>query len=201
MTSTQQYRRAPFGDARSRGNTPFVQTPNSQPYKDGITIANGASVQARTQRSPLSSKNPNISPANQPIPEARTTHQSQGKRLSAISTASSNNSARANRRKSHIGPWQLGKTIGRGGCSRVRAVRNIYTGQYGAAKIISKSFAENARAQSLANLIKSAESDASLSVNGKVIPFGLEREIVIMKLLEHQNIVRLYDVWENHNEL
>ncbi len=123
------------------------------------------------------------------------------KRDSEISNASTNASNNTRRRKTHIGPWQLGRTIGRGGCSRVRLVRHSGTGQFGAAKIISKATAEKVRALSLANLIKSAEHDPSLYPGGKVIPFGLEREICIMKLLDHPNIVRLYDIWENHNEL
>jgi serine/threonine-protein kinase HSL1 (negative regulator of Swe1 kinase) len=123
------------------------------------------------------------------------------KRDSAISTASTNASNTTRRRKTHIGPWQLGRTIGRGGCSRVRLVRHSGTGQYGAAKIISKATAEKVRALSLANLIKSAEHDPTLHLDGKVIPFGLEREICIMKLLDHPNIVRLYDIWENRDEL
>ena len=123
-------------------------------------------------------------------------------RNSVASTMSSNASGPlAMRRKSQIGPWQLGKTIGHGGSSTVREVRHTTTGQCGAAKIISKRDAEMERAQSLANLINSAKTDPSLMDNGKVIPFGLEREIIIMKLLEHRNIVRLYDVWENRNQL
>jgi serine/threonine-protein kinase HSL1 (negative regulator of Swe1 kinase) len=82
----------------------------------------------------------------------------------------------------------------------VRLVRHSGTGQYGAAKIISKAMAEKVRAVSLANLIQSAEQDMSMS-DGKLIPFGLEREICIMKLLDHPNIVRLYDIWENRDEL
>ena len=123
------------------------------------------------------------------------------KRDSQISNASTNASNTTRRRKTHIGPWQLGRTIGRGGCSRVRLVRHSGTGQYGAAKIISKATAEKVRALSLANLIQSAEQDPTLYPDGKAIPFGLEREICIMKLLDHPNIVRLYDIWENHNEL
>lgn len=123
------------------------------------------------------------------------------KRDSEISNASTNASNTNRRRKTHIGPWQLGRTIGRGGCSRVRLVRHSGTGQYGAAKIISKATAEKVRALSLANLIQTAEQDPSLSSDGKVIPFGLEREICIMKLLDHPNIVRLYDIWENRDEL
>lgn len=75
------------------------------------------------------------------------------------------------------------------------------TGQYGAAKIISKTTAEKVRALSLANLIQSAEQDPTSHPDSNVIPFGLEREICIMKLLDHQNIVRLYDIWENRDEL
>lgn len=33
------------------------------------------------------------------------------------------------------------------------------------------------------------------------LPYGIEREVVIMKLIEHPNIMRLYDVWENKGEL
>lgn len=123
------------------------------------------------------------------------------KRDSQISNTSTNASYSNRRRKTHIGPWQLGKTIGRGGCSRVRLVRHSATGQYGAAKIISKATAEKVRALSLANLIQSAEQEPSLHPTGKMIPFGLEREICIMKLLDHPNIVRLYDIWENRDEL
>ncbi|KAF2629620.1 Pkinase-domain-containing protein [Macroventuria anomochaeta] len=123
------------------------------------------------------------------------------KRDSTISNASTNASNTNRRRKTHIGPWQLGRTIGRGGCSRVRLVRHSMTGQFGAAKIISKTTAEKVRALSLANLIQSAEQDPTLYPDGKVIPFGLEREICIMKLLDHPNIVRLYDIWENRDEL
>lgn len=122
------------------------------------------------------------------------------KRDSEISNASTN-ASHGGRRKTHIGPWQLGKTVGKGGCSRVRIVRHSGTGKYGAAKIISKSTAEKVRAMSLANLCESAQYDPTLFASGKVIPFGLEREICIMKLLDHPYIVKLYDIWENRNEL
>jgi serine/threonine-protein kinase HSL1 (negative regulator of Swe1 kinase) len=80
-------------------------------------------------------------------------------------------------------------------------VRHSGNGQYGAAKIISKATADKVRALSLANLANSSEHDPTLFPGGKVIPFGLEREICIMKLLDHPNIVHLYDIWENRNEL
>jgi serine/threonine protein kinase len=127
-------------------------------------------------------------------------HERDSKRNSAISTTSTNASGR--RRKTYIGHWQLGKTIGKGGCSRVRVVRHKTRHQYGAVKIITRTTAENTRAQSLANLIESTKGNVGSAVMGcKPIPYGLEREIAVMKLLEHPNIVRLYDVWENRNEL
>jgi serine/threonine protein kinase len=62
--------------------------------------------------------------------------------------------------------------------------------------------ADQLRALSLVNLIESAEKDPSLmGTDTKFIPFGLEREICIMKLLHHPNIVRLHDIWENRNEM
>lgn len=74
--------------------------------------------------------------------------------------------------------------------------------QYGAVKIITRTVAESTRAQSLANLIETTKGSMGPSAMGhKPIPYGLEREIAVMKLLEHPNIVRLYDVWENRNEL
>ncbi|KAF2155687.1 Pkinase-domain-containing protein [Myriangium duriaei CBS 260.36] len=128
--------------------------------------------------------------------------QHNGKRDSEISNASSTGSG--NGRKRTIGQWQLGRTIGRGGCSTVRLVRHVVTGQQGAVKIISRKMAEQVRAQSLANLAASQEASiADLAAAGKMMPPppGLLREIAIMKLLDHPNIIKLYDVWENHNEL
>ncbi|KAK8212894.1 serine/threonine-protein kinase gin4 [Zalaria obscura] len=125
------------------------------------------------------------------------------KRDSEISNASSTASG-AQKRKRKIGRWQLGKTIGKGGCSTVRLVRHVDSGQIGAVKIISRKMAETVRAQSLANLVDADKSIADLVAAGKMLPPpppGLMREIAVMKLLDHPNIVRLYDVWENRNEL
>lgn len=81
-------------------------------------------------------------------------------------------------------------------------VRHKTRDQYGAVKIITRTTAESTRAQSLANLIESTKGLMPPSPSGqKPIPYGLEREIAVMKLLEHPNIVRLFDVWENRNEL
>jgi serine/threonine-protein kinase HSL1 (negative regulator of Swe1 kinase) len=199
-------RRRALGDGSSRANESSQaprrvdkhndpapsSSPNLLPHNESLVPNGSLAVRYEQQPSP---ENKRLSAviANEPRP-----HNS--KRDSEISNASTNASS-SRRRKTTIGPWQLGRTIGRGGCSRVRLVRHGGTGQYGAAKIISKATAEKVRALSLANLNKSAEQDESLCPDSKVIPFGLEREICIMKLLDHPNIVRLYDIWENRNEL
>ncbi|KAF2753471.1 Pkinase-domain-containing protein [Pseudovirgaria hyperparasitica] len=216
--ASRQTARKPFADMASRSNasTP-TPTPSSQRAALKPTAvsplvtspAQPASIPHNeslipTTKGTLKIRNPDAerkipprSPGHRRVAELAAS-ETQSKRDSACSTVS--NSSVVSKRKSHIGPWQLGKTIGRGGCSQVRAVRHSVTGQYGAAKIIEKAVAETVRAISLANLIQSTKAE-DLYPEGRAIPFGLEREIVIMKLLDHKNIVRLFDVWENRNEI
>ncbi|OBZ73948.1 Serine/threonine-protein kinase HSL1 [Grifola frondosa] len=89
-----------------------------------------------------------------------------------------------------IGLWKVGRTIGKGSSGRVRIARHSKTGQYAAVKIVSK----NA-------LLNSRISLHSLGDEAERILHSIEREIVIMKLIEHPNIMRLYDVWETSTEL
>ncbi|KAL9602010.1 MAG: hypothetical protein Q9219_002118 [cf. Caloplaca sp. 3 TL-2023] len=119
-------------------------------------------------------------------------------RDSQISTASSTTSGISRRRKTHVGPWQLGKTIGKGSSGRVRKARHAVTGQEAAIKIVSKRVATHLRTASLAHMEKLLPAG---NRGKRMIPFGIEREVVIMKLIEHPNIIRLYDVWENRGEL
>ena len=61
---------------------------------------------------------------------------------------------------------------------------------------MSKKSAENLRSQSLAFI------DAKVDQGGRrAIPVGIEREVVIMKMIEHPNVIRLFDIWENRGEL
>ncbi|KAH9852188.1 Pkinase-domain-containing protein [Lenzites betulinus] len=89
-----------------------------------------------------------------------------------------------------IGLWKIGRTIGKGSSGRVRLARHTKTGQYAAVKIVSKTALLNSR-MSLCSLGEEAER----------ILHSIEREIVIMKLIDHPNIMRLYDVWETSTEL
>ncbi len=130
------------------------------------------------------------------------------KRLSAVSgsdrntnrdsyaSGTSTNASKKSRRKTHVGPWHLGKTLGKGASGRVRAAKHAATGQRAAVKIVSKKAAELLRTDSLAVM------DTLAAQRGQCfIPFGIEREVVIMKLIEHPNIISLFDVWENRGEL
>lgn len=199
----QAGRRQPLSEIRTGANTPPVQVkhvkatkalssspPPNLPHNESLE-PNGSLAVRSSQPS---------SPEHKRVSQIASEQGRDSKRNSAISTTSTNASGR--RRKTYIGHWQLGKTIGKGGCSRVRVVRHRFRDQYGAVKIITRSTAESTRAQSLANLIESTKGNQSFTAAGhKPIPYGLEREIAVMKLLEHPNIVRLYDVWENRNEL
>ena len=213
-TSGATTARKPLADATSRANsaTPPSHQAVGAKVVSKVTTTNSEKRQKEevTSGTALTGGTRNSSTTAHPLENKRLSAvtdnvRSTSNRNSAASTTSSNASGAAGaltmRRKSQIGPWQLGKTIGRGGWSTVREVRHTTTGQCGAAKIISKRNAEMAREHSLANLINIAKTDPSLMDNGKMIPFGLEREIIIMKMLEHRNIVRLYDVWENRNQL
>ncbi|THH05268.1 hypothetical protein EW145_g4923 [Phellinidium pouzarii] len=89
-----------------------------------------------------------------------------------------------------IGSWKIGRTIGKGATGTVRIARHSKTGQYAAIKIVSK-----------IQLVQSRRSFHNLEDDAERILLGLEREIVVMKLIDHPNIMRLYDVWETSDEL
>ena len=197
-------KRPPLSELRNRGNTPPRTQPHAKHRKVDssslLTLPHNESLEANGSLA-VRSSGPSSAEPHRQVSQTASEYEHDSKRNSAISTTSTNASGR--RRKTFIGHWQLGKTIGKGGCSRVRVVRHRYRDQYGAVKIITRSTAESTRAQSLANLIESTKglSSTTTPAGHKPIPYGLEREIAVMKLLEHPNIVRLYDVWENHNEL
>ncbi|KAL8701747.1 MAG: hypothetical protein Q9224_000357 [Gallowayella concinna] len=113
-------------------------------------------------------------------------------------TISTNTSDKIRPRKTHIGPWQMGKTIGKGSSGRVRRARHCLTGKDAAIKIVSKSVAAKLRTTSLAQMEHLLSADDQRK---RPIPFGIEREVIIMKLIEHPNVISLYDVWENRGEL
>lgn len=122
------------------------------------------------------------------------------KRLSQASYASTSSSQSRRNYKTHIGPWQLGKTLGKGSSARVRLCRHNITKQLAAVKIVNRRMAYLVQDSSLAALSK---WDSSLpEVNGEMrVPVSIEREVAILKLIEHPNIMKLYDIWENRSEM
>ncbi|KAG7789532.1 hypothetical protein KL910_001922 [Ogataea haglerorum] len=107
---------------------------------------------------------------------------------SALGVGISNSSkSAAAKNPVRIGPWRLGKTLGKGSTGRVLLATNVHTGQKAAVKVVSKSMLGSDGRDA-------SPPDASLS-------YGIEREIIIMKLLNHKNVLRLYDVWETDTAL
>ena len=90
----------------------------------------------------------------------------------------------------NVGPWKLGKLIGQGASGRVRHAVHERTQQHAAVKIIPKQM-----------LINSRMSLRDLSAKQDKLTLGIEREIVIMKLIEHPNLLGLWDVYETSKEL
>ncbi|WEJ94911.1 serine/threonine-protein kinase gin4 [Yamadazyma tenuis] len=94
--------------------------------------------------------------------------------------------ANSNNHPQFIGPWRLGRTLGRGATGRVLLATHKTNGQKAAVKVVSKSELDD-------------EDTQKPSQGG--LPYGIEREIIIMKLLTHPNVLRLYDVWETSKNL
>ncbi|WVW81960.1 hypothetical protein I302_103963 [Kwoniella bestiolae CBS 10118] len=119
---------------------------------------------------------------------------------SGSSSASANRPATVSRKRTNgssskddakmIGQWRIGRTIGKGSSGRVKIAKHSITGKYAAIKIVPKGLILNSR-------MSMSEAGARAD---KVL-LGIEREIVIMKLIDHPNVLNLYDVWETSSEL
>ncbi|KAJ3996749.1 Pkinase-domain-containing protein [Lentinula boryana] len=97
---------------------------------------------------------------------------------------------RNNNDPKQLGYWKLGRILGQGASGRVRIARHAKTGQMAAIKIIPKNLLTS-RAEGL-NLA-GAEAERQEQ--------SLRREVVLMKLIEHPNIMKLCDVWDLPDEL
>jgi serine/threonine-protein kinase HSL1 (negative regulator of Swe1 kinase) len=111
-----------------------------------------------------------------------------------------------------IGQWRIGRTIGKGSSGesttseglvwcrtelsfpsfsgRVKIAKHAVTGKYAAIKIVPKGL-----------ILHSRMSMTDAGAKADKILLGIEREIVIMKLIDHPNVLNLYDVWETSGEL
>lgn len=125
----------------------------------------------------------------------------ESKRNSQASYASTSSSRSKRNYKTHIGPWQLGRTLGKGSSARVRLCRHNITGQLAAVKIVNRRMAYLVQDSSLAALSK-WDSSMPEHINGEQrVPMAIEREVAILKLIEHPHIMQLYDIWENRSEM
>jgi serine/threonine-protein kinase HSL1 (negative regulator of Swe1 kinase) len=80
--------------------------------------------------------------------------------------------------------------------------RHATTGQLAAIKIVQKKNAQLSQAGSLASLDrKDLESIENSENTIRRMPYGIEREVAIMKLIDHPHIMKLYDIWENRTEM
>ncbi|KAJ8517950.1 hypothetical protein ONZ45_g4927 [Pleurotus djamor] len=91
---------------------------------------------------------------------------------------------------SRIGPWILGECIGKGASGRVKLAKHVSTGQLAAVKILP-----------IAPLRNSRHSMATAQAKQDKQRLGIDREITMMKLMDHPNIMRIYDVYEGEREL
>ncbi|KAL0937719.1 serine threonine protein kinase [Colletotrichum truncatum] len=147
---------------------------------------------------PTSSRNPAVARARASQDTDRSKRMSQ---VSQTSTAPSSKRSSAYAYKTHIGPWLLGKTLGKGSSARVRLCKHRISGELAAVKIVPKKTAYLIQAGSLAEL---HDYDDSLpeTINGeKRVPLSIEREVAILKLVDHPNVMKVYDIWENRSEI
>ncbi|KAK7044667.1 kinase domain-containing protein [Favolaschia claudopus] len=89
-----------------------------------------------------------------------------------------------------IGPWILGECVGKGASGRVKIAKHRVTGQLAAVKILP-----------LAPLVSSRASLETQQMKNDKQRLGIDREITMMKLMNHPNILRIYDVYEGAKEL
>lgn len=200
--------RAPLGENPKRvnsapsGNRPRHLKAYETECKENDPVALDDAKQS--QKSTKSSKQlsqPPVNPRVSSISQASHDHHP-SKRTSQVSTASASTANSTDSKlKSYIGPWQLGKTLGKGSSARVRLARHRVTHKSVAVKIINKKTAFLSQAGSISRLDKLEQHKPQDEDGTRRLPVTVEREIAIMKLIEHPNIIQILDVWENRNEM
>ena len=185
-------RRQPLRDASSRINhtkSPMAETPTVR-VEDIDLLKSPDRMSIVMSPSPRDKENQRLSVV--------TDFQSESARNSVLSASSL--LSNKGKRKTHVGPWQLGRTLGKGATGRVRLAKHAVTGQTAAIKIVSKKSAAMVQSESIAAMDRNV-SEFTGFTGTRHMPCGIEREVVIMKLIEHPNVISLYDVWENRGEL
>ncbi|KAI0542749.1 hypothetical protein GGR58DRAFT_169357 [Xylaria digitata] len=217
--SKTRFRRAPLGDATDRilntspqkpGKYSKLLNPEPNPLRAHPTSlsstkassqnakASSSSNQTSNLRGVAISSNANPRHSSAPrgtTPSVKDTYGDQ--RSSLLSTSSGTSGAN---RKTHIGPWQLGKTLGKGSAARVRLARHCTTHDIVAVKILAKDPNHMTAAGSMAELDQWDRTRDEFH-SQRHIPLAIEREVAILKLIDHPHIVKLHDIWENRAEI
>ena len=197
--SRQETLRQPLGEVTTRKNaqtTPAKQQQQASRQSPSSPLAPHHHQSLKVGN--LNVHYPDGAPDNKRI--SALTNESRDTKRDSNASSSSTNGSGGRQRKRHIGPWLLGSTLGTGATGRVRKARHVVTGQLAAVKVVSKRTAIDLRSQSVMQMdrrlaVKPWHSDR------KHLPFGIEREVVIMKIIGHPNIIKLFDLWENRGEL
>jgi hypothetical protein len=171
--------RLPLGDATAK-----VNNTRSGPVND-------------QQSSPL----PKFGSLFSPVEQENLGHPTKTKLSVIANRFHESSSLKPSRGKTHVGPWKLGETLGEGATGHVRIARHDVTGQLAAIKIIPRKPFEGPQFGSLAEtdpclLPKNTPQDELMRM-----PAAVEREVAFLMMLDHPNVIRLYDVWGNHNEM
>ncbi|KAK3393066.1 hypothetical protein B0H63DRAFT_505044 [Podospora didyma] len=213
--------RQPLGDATKRVNNATIANVNRhsrvgdddvfvKPLKptrgnsNPVLASNDAPAEQHRRHKPSRSNAGDPGPVNKRL--SAVTQDSRDsddpRRISQFSNVSSTAST-TRQLKTHIGPWQLGKTLGEGTSARVRLARHRVSHQLVAVKIVAKNTAYLTQSGSLAHLEKMDVRKPSTKADGGLprMPLAIEREIAILKLIEHPNIIKLHDIWENRAEI
>lgn len=202
-TSHPAARRAPLGEATRRVNNSQHQTQHDQKpqpiphHESRAGHQNRRSNNVQHLRVPAQYAPDTFSAVN-PRLSAIANEDPSSNRNSQISTTSTNSERSM---KKCIGPWKLGKTLGKGATARVRLARHVITGQEAAVKIVLKKDAYLSQAGSLADLDRADLRRPDPEDGLRKMPVGIEREVAIMKLIQHPHIMELYDIWENRTEM
>ncbi|KAF3201960.1 hypothetical protein TWF191_003209 [Orbilia oligospora] len=86
-----------------------------------------------------------------------------------------------------VGPWRMGRALGEGASGRVCLGKHQKTGRFAAIKVINKN-----KAQGTTTSIQEAGCD---------IRHAIEREIVVMNIPTHPNMMELYEIWDSRDEV
>ncbi|KAI8383786.1 related to Probable serine/threonine-protein kinase HSL1 [Nakaseomyces glabratus] len=199
-----------------------VLIPHQQQRLRASSAAKKAAWNAMNKTVNIVSPHNNVNYVKKPSPKTNSNHLDRviksvndaTKRLSEAESINSNNT-KSSKRKSRdtVGPWKLGKTLGKGSSGRVRLAKNIENGTLAAIKIVPKrTYNRRMRDQKMktAGGVSSGTDSKDSSnredpikngTDSALNPYGIEREIVIMKLISHPNVMGLLEVWENKSEL